>query len=160
MTIRIAQGCDRDSLWQILEPITRAGEVFAWPRNMSRKDALASWASPSSEVFVAELDGKVVGTAYLKPNRLGGGAHVANSGYATASSAEGRGIARALCDHTLKRARELGFRAMQFNFVVSTNARAIKLWQSLGFETVGVLPAAFEHPIAGSVDALVMYRVL
>ena len=85
---------------------------------------------------------------------------MANCGYVTAEAAQGRGIARAMCEHSLARARERGFMAMQFNFVVSTNERAAKLWESLGFETVGRLPRAFRHPEKGLVDALVMYRNL
>jgi ribosomal protein S18 acetylase RimI-like enzyme len=96
----------------------------------------------------------------LQPNQQGGGSHVANCGYVTAPWATGRGVARAMCAHSLDRARERGFRAMQFNFVVSTNQRAVALWQSLGFEIIGRLPGAFQHPTAGFVDALVMYRSL
>ena len=102
----------------------------------------------------------VLGTYFLKANQQGGGAHVANCGYVTAAAAQGRGIARAMCLHSLERAKERGFRAIQFNFVVSTNERAVKLWTSLGFEIVGRLPRAFQHPERGFVDALVMYRHL
>jgi GNAT superfamily N-acetyltransferase len=134
--------------------------VFAWPRDLTREEALGVWDSPKTEVFVAELDGEVVGTAFLKPNQGGGGAHVANAGYAVAGGAEGRGVAGALCSHTLEQARAHGFRAMQFNFVVSTNVRAVKLWHRFGFKTAGVLPAAFQHPTAGAVDVYVMFRAL
>jgi ribosomal protein S18 acetylase RimI-like enzyme len=102
----------------------------------------------------------VLGTYFLKANQQGGGAHVANCGYVTSVAAQGRGIARAMCLHSLERAKERGFRAMQFNFVVSSNTRAVKLWSSLGFETVGRLPLVFKHPILGFVDALVMVRQL
>jgi ribosomal protein S18 acetylase RimI-like enzyme len=102
----------------------------------------------------------IVGTYFLRPNQLGGGAHVANCGYMTAAEATGRGVARRMCEHSMQRARDRGFRAMQFNFVVATNERAIRLWQDLGFETVGRLPLAFLHPRHGYTDALVMFRVL
>ena len=127
---------------------------------MPREEALAYWFSPRNEVFVAENDGEICGTYYLRANQEGCGAHVANCGYVTAPWAAGRGVARAMCAHSLERARERGFRAMQFNFVVSTNERAVKLWQSYGFEIVGRLPGAFEHPALGFVDAYVMYRRL
>jgi ribosomal protein S18 acetylase RimI-like enzyme len=127
---------------------------------MTREQALAYWQSPGHEVFVAEEDGKVVGTYYLHANQKGGGAHVANCGYMTATHASGRGVARAMCAHSLEHAKTRGFRAMQFNFVVSNNQRAVRLWQSFGFEIVGRLPGAFLHPTAGYVDALVMYRSL
>ena len=163
MCIRSATRRDDDSIWQILEPVLRAGETYTLPPGMSREDALNYWFSPGHEVFVAEVaekDGLVVGTYYLRANQQGGGAHVANCGYMTAQHVAGRGIARAMCVHSLNAARQRGFRAMQFNFVVSTNERAVRLWASLGFETVGRLPAAFLHPQLGYVDALVMYRAL
>ena len=160
MAIRLANGNDRDAIWQILEPMIRAGETYTLPRDMGREEALAYWFSAEKETFVWEEDGQILGTYFLKPNQQGGGAHVANCGYVTAAAAQGRGIARAMCLHSLERAKERGFRAMQFNFVVSTNERAVKLWQNLGFEIVGRLPRAFVHPGLGFVDALVMYREL
>src|SRR5207253_1017974 len=105
-------------------------------------------------------DGELLGTYYLRPNLAGGGRHVCNCGYMTSAAAEGRGVARAMCAHSLERARERGFRAMQFNCVVSTNERAVRLWESFGFAVVGRLPRAFEHPKRGFVDALVMFRSL
>src|SRR5579859_2923883 len=136
----------------------RAGETYTLPREISKEEALAYWFSEEKETFVHEESGVVLGTYFLKANQQGGGAHVANCGYVTAPEAQGRGIARAMCLHSLERAKERGFRAMQFNFVVSANERAVKLWLSLGFETVGRLPNAFHHPVRGYTDALVMYR--
>ena len=112
------------------------------------------------ETFVAEQDGVVLGTYYMRPNQAGGGRHVCNCGYMTDAAAPGRGIARRMCEHSLEYARSRGYRAMQFNFVVSTNERAVRLWQSLGFDIVGRLPTAFQHPTQGYVDAFVMYRLL
>lgn len=149
-----------DSVWAILEPTIRAGETYTLPRDMTPEDALDYWFASRHEVFVAEEDGHVLGTYFLQPNQQGGGAHVANCGYITAPWSTRRGVARAMCAHSLDRARERGFRSMQFNFVVSTNQRAIALWRSFGFEIVGRLPGAFHHPSAGFVDALVMYRSL
>ena len=143
-----------------MEPIIRAGETYTLPRDMDKESALAYWLSPEREVFVAEDQGETVGTYCLQTNQKGGGAHVANCGYMTAHTAMGRGVARAMCAHSLDRARERGFRAMQFNFVVSTNERAVRLWQSFGFEIVGRLPKAFLHPSLGYVDAYIMYRTL
>ena len=160
MEIRKAVARDADALWAILEPVIRAGETYTLPRDMNREGALAFWLSPSYEVFVAEDDHRIVGTYFLRANQQGGGSHVSNCGYITAQHAMGRGVARAMCAHSLERARERGFRAMQYNFVVSTNDRAVRLWQSFGFEIVGRLPKAFEHPALGFVDAFVMYRQL
>lgn len=158
--IRAAGAGDEDAIWSVIAPIIRAGDVYTLPHDMSREEALAYWFSDEHEVFVAEDESRVVGTYYLRANQRGGGNHVANCGYATAPAASGRGVARAMCAHSLERARERGFRAMQFNFVVSTNARAVKLWQRFGFEIVGTLPRAFHHPELGYVDAYVMYREL
>jgi ribosomal protein S18 acetylase RimI-like enzyme len=108
----------------------------------------------------AEKDGRVIGTYYMRANQRGGGAHVANCGYVTADDARGRGVARSMCEHSLQHARERGFRAMQFNFVISTNERAIRLWESLGFQIVGRLPLVFLHPNLGYTDAFVMFRTL
>jgi ribosomal protein S18 acetylase RimI-like enzyme len=160
MLTRPAAEDDRDAIWGIMEPIVRAGDTYTLPREMDRKSALAYWLSASHEVFVAEKNDEIVGTYFLQANQQGGGAHVANCGYMTAVSATGRGVARAMCAHSLDRARTRGFRAMQFNFVVSTNERAVRLWQSFEFEIVGRLPKAFLHPALGYVDAYIMYREL
>ncbi len=127
---------------------------------MSEAEAIAYWTGPDRETFVAEEEGRLLGTYYLRANQLGGGAHVANCGYVTARGATGRGVARRMCEHSLQSARERGFKAMQFNLVVGTNERAIRLWQSLGFQTLGRLPLAFLHPRFGYTDALVMFRTL
>ena len=160
ITVRPEVAADAEAIWGILEPTIRAGETYTLPREMTRDEALAYWHSPGHEVFVAEEDGLVIGTYFLHANQKGGGAHVANCGYMTSVRASGRGVARAMCLHSLDRAKTRGFRAMQFNFVVSTNQRAVRLWQSFGFEIAGRLPGAFEHPTEGYVDAFVMYRNL
>src|SRR5258708_35834528 len=160
VTIRAAEPGDRDAIWSILEPTIRGGETYTLARDLSREQALDYWFAEGHEVFVAELEGAVAGTYYLRANQQGGGAHVANCGYMTASRASRRGVARAMCAHSLETARERGFRAMQFNFVVSTNQRAVRIWHRFGFEVVGRLPGAFQHPTEGHVDALVMFRIL
>jgi len=160
MQVRSAQARDNDAIWDIIGPTIRAGETYALPRDMSRAAALSYWNSPGHEVFVAEQDGKVLGTYYMRANQQGGGSHVANCGYMTAAEASGRGVARAMCAHSLAHAGARGFRAMQFNFVVSSNERAIALWEGFGFNIVGRLTQAFEHPRLGLVDAVVMYRML
>ncbi len=158
--IRPAVASDGATLWQILEPTIRAGETFALPRGMSQQNALAYWMNFDHETFVLEESGRILGTYFLKPNQLGGGAHVANGGYATAREARGRGIARSMCLHSLNLARARGFKAMQFNFVVSTNEVAVRLWKILGFGIVGTLPGAFAHPQKGDVDVFVMFQKL
>jgi L-amino acid N-acyltransferase YncA len=160
MTIRPAGPEDANAIWEILEPTIRAGETYTLPRDLDREAALAYWFSAEHTVFVAEEDGEILGTYYLRVNQKGGGAHVCNCGYMTAVRASGRGVAGAMCEHSLEYARAQGFRAMQFNFVVSSNEAALHLWQKFGFATVGRLPGAFLHPRLGYVDALVLYRVL
>ena len=160
MLIRPSEPRDNDAIWRILEPIFRAGETYPIPRDISRADAFAYWHSPGHAVFVADDAGPVVGTYYLRANNRGGGEHVANCGYVVASDAFGRGVARTMCAHSLDQARARGFTAMQFNFVIASNERAVRLWQRLGFAISGRLPDAFRHPRLGLVDAYVMTRSL
>jgi len=158
--IRKASAHDHDAVWSIIEPIIRAGETYALDPDMARSDALAYWCDQPEACFVAEAEGRVVGTYYLRTNQGGGGRHVVNCGYMVSGDASGRGVASAMCEHSLEEAQARGYRAMQFNFVVASNAVAIRLWQRFGFAIVGTLPKAFEHPSEGLVDALVMHRVL
>jgi ribosomal protein S18 acetylase RimI-like enzyme len=158
MLIRTATPADQGAIWSILEPVIRAGETYALPRDMPEAEALSYWMAPDHQTFVAVQDGKIAGTYFLCANQRGGGGHVANCGYMT--SAAVRGTGRLMAEHSLQQARLRGFRAMQFNFVVGTNERAIALWKSLGFQVAGRLPQAFQHPAHGYVDALVMFREL
>lgn len=160
LVIRPARADDAPGIVGIILPIIRAGETYTLDPAMSEAQALAYWLAPDKAAFVAEDETGVVGTYYLRANQTGGGAHVANCGYVTRADAGGRGIATAMCGHSFDQARAQGFRAMQFNFVVSTNTAAVHLWQRLGFATVGRLPGAFCHPQHGDVDALVMHRCL
>ena len=160
LTIRSATLADAPAIWTVLEPVFRAGETYAMPRDIRRADALKYWFGPTHKVFVAEADGAVVGTYYIRPNQAGGGDHVCNCGYVTSAAAQGRGVARRMLEHSLVHAKGRGFVAMQFNFVVSTNERAIRTWERYGFAVVGRLPLAYNHPTRGLVDALVMHRAL
>jgi len=160
LILRPACQNDFSQIWEILKPILRAGEFYALPREMTQESAIAYWTKSDHDTFVVEEDGKILGTYFLRANQLGGGSHVANCGYATCLKARGQGVARKMCLHSLEFARSRGFLAMQFNFVISTNDRAVRLWTSLGFEVVGTLPGAFAHPEKGFVDALIMFRKL
>jgi L-amino acid N-acyltransferase YncA len=160
MEIGAATTADWPAIWRMLEPVIRAGEVYALPRDMAEDAARAYWFAPGKETFVAEAGGQLLGTYYIHPNQAGGGSHVANCGYLTGAAAQGRGVAQAMCEHSQAHARARGYRAMQFNFVISTNVRAVALWTRLGFATVGRLPGAFHHPSQGFVDALVMFKPL
>lgn len=157
MKIRAAAQADRAAIWKIFHEVVAAGDTYAIDPEMSREDALAYWFSADTRTYVADSTVGAVGTYILRPNQSGGGSHVANAAFMVAPEARGQGIGRAMGEHCLSEARRLGFRAMQFNFVVSTNESAVRLWQQLGFEIVGTLPGAFCHPENGYVDVYVMY---
>jgi L-amino acid N-acyltransferase YncA len=160
MTIRPAKEADHDAIWQLFHDVVSAGDVFAFDARMSRADALAFWCGEERRTYVAEEDGRVCGSYYLKANQQGGGSHVVNAGYMVSEIARGKRVGRSMALHSLEEARRLGFRAMQFNFVVSTNESAVHLWKELGFAIVGTLPGAFRHPQQGYVDVYVMFRSL
>jgi L-amino acid N-acyltransferase YncA len=160
VNIRPATREDASAIWSIIGPTIRAGETYALSPGLTEEEGLEYWSGTDRETFVVEDEGEILGTYYIRANQPGGGDHVANCGYMTAASATGRGAAKRMCQHSLDYARSQGFRAMQFNFVVSTNERAVSLWQSFGFEIIGRLPGAFLHPKDGYVDALVMYQAL
>lgn len=158
--IRRAQPADGQAITAIILPTIREGATYALDPDLTEAAALAYWTEPDKETFVAEDAGVVVGTYYMRPNQAGGGRHVCNCGFMTSVAAAGRGVASQMGRHALLHARYRGYLAMQFNFVVSTNERAIALWKRLGFEIVGRLPSAFQHPSAGLVDALIMFQTL
>lgn len=158
--VREFRDSDWPAVWPLLRETFAAGDTYTFPPDISEAEARQAWIDAPLATFVAEEAGEVVGTYFIKPNQPGNGSHVCNCGYVVSPRAKGRGIASAMCEHSQAFARERGFRAMQFNFVVSTNERAVKLWQRLGFEIVGRLPGAFRHPVHGFVDAFVMYKTL
>lgn len=160
VNIRLATFSDKDAIWQIIEPVIRAGETYALPLDWSRETALDYWFDAPHTVFVYEDNGAILGTYYITPNQKGGGASVANCGYMVAQNAMGKGVASAMCANSIEYARECNYFAIQFNFVVSTNFRAVKLWQKFGFEILATIPKAFNHPKLGKVDALLMYQIL
>jgi RimJ/RimL family protein N-acetyltransferase len=159
--IRQHQESDWPSIWSILHATCLAGDTYTFPPESTEAEIHKAWVEIPAATFVAyEPDGRIVGTYYIKPNQPGLGNHVCNCGYVVAPEARGRGIAFLMCEHSQAQAIAMGFRAMQFNFVVSTNERAIRLWQRLGFSVVGRLPGAFRHQQLGYVDALVMFKQL
>ncbi len=161
LLIRPYAPADWPAVWQLLEPVFRAGETFPHDPAISEAEARIQWVDRSRLVLVAvDPDGAAVGTYYLRPNALSLGAHVANAGYVVAEHARHRGLGSLLCQHSLETARRLGFRAMQFNLVVSSNSAAIRCWRNNGFAVVGTLPGAFRHRQLGYVDALVMVQSL
>lgn len=160
LAIRPATFSDRESVWKTLSPAIRSAESLALDADLTRAAALEFWFAARHEVFVAEQEGTIVGSYFLRAHRAGGGAHVANALYVVLPSATGRGIAQAMCEHSLTQARARGFLAMEYDFVVSSEERRLKLWQRAGFKVVATLPKAFQHPSLGLIDAFVLHRQL
>lgn len=160
MIIQEAKASDFAAIWPIFQSIALAGDTYAYNTDISKQEAYRLWMELPAKTFVVEEGGEILGTYYIKTNQAGPGAHICNCGYMVSDAARGQGLATAMCKHSQKIAVELGYRAMQFNFVASTNAGAVGLWEKLGFDTVGRLSKAFKHPVEGYVDALVMYKWL
>jgi len=162
MSLRVRQATESDfeSIWQIFNSIVSAGETYAFVPDTTKEQAYEIWMNTPTATFVTERSEEILGTYYIKPNQPGLGAHVCNCGYMVFEKVRGMGIASLMCEHSQRVAVDLGFKAMQFNLVVSTNEGAIRLWQKLGFDLVGTLPGAFHHQSLGYVDACVMYKWL
>jgi L-amino acid N-acyltransferase YncA len=166
LTIRIAEeASDWPGIWAVFEPVVREGETYPLDTRLDEAGARAYWFASDKTIFVAEDAGqgpetRIIGSYYIKPNSTGPAAHVCNAGYIVHPAARGRGVAQSLCRHSIEEARRHGYRAMQYNLVISTNDRAVRLWQHMGFGIVGALPGAFRRPNGDYVDALVMYRSL
>ena len=158
--MREATEADFNQIWPIFHEIVAAGDTYTYPPNTSKAEAKRLWLDVPRQTFVAETKGEIVGTYYIKTNQPGFGSHVCNCGYMVSVKARGKGLATSMCEHSQRVALELGYKAMQFNFVVATNEGAVRLWQKLGFAVVGRLPKAFNHPTKGYVDALIMYKWL
>ena len=158
ITIRPAEDADFDAIWRIFHEVVQQGDTYTYDPETTRDQAHSIWMSDEHTTYVACVDDEIVGTYILKPNQRGLGSHVANAGYMVGIEGRGKGIGRAMCEHSLQEARRMGFIAMQFNMVVSTNEAAIALWKKLGFSIVGTLPHAFRHKELGLVDVYVMHR--
>jgi RimJ/RimL family protein N-acetyltransferase len=161
VSIRGFEPADWRHVWPLLHATFETGDTYAFAPDSSEAEIHRAWIEVPTATFVAcREDGQIVGTYYLKANQPGLGSHVCNCGYVVAAAAQGRGIAASMCEHSQREAVTLGFRAMQFNLVVSTNERAVRLWKRLGFSVVGTLPRAFHHLQLGYVDALILYKEL
>ena len=160
MNIRDATTEDFDAIWPIFHEVVSKGDTYAYPQETSKDEALKIWLLSPRKTFVFEEENQILGTYYIKTNQAGPGSHVCNCGYMVGSKARGKGLATAMCEHSQAIALEMGYKAMQFNFVASSNKVAVGLWSKLGFQTVGRLPKAFKHPNQGYIDALVMYKWL
>ena len=161
LEIREYRESDWAMIWSILQEVIRAGDTYTFSPQSTAEEIRSAWIEVPARTFVAcDAAGQILGSYFIKANQPGLGAHVCNCGYVVSSMAQGRGIASQMCEHSQAQALAMGFRAMQFNFVVATNTRAIQLWERLGFSVVGRLPGAFQHQRLGYVDALVMFKRL
>ncbi len=160
LEIQLAQNQDFEAIWPLIHDVLRSGDTCPFAPQTTREEAFQIWMQKPQATYVAYLDHEIAGTYYIKANQPGLGSHVCNCGHMVRTDARGKGIGRAMCRHSLSQARELGFKAMQYNLVMSTNTGALKLWQDLGFEIIGTLPKAFNHRAKGFVDAFVMYEWL
>jgi len=160
MNIRQATKKDFTDIWPIFREIVQAGDSYAYSPDTTEEQAVTIWLEQPRQTYVCEVKGEILATYYIKTNQAGPGRHVCNCGYMVSSSARGQGLATNMCKHSQLEAKRLGYKAMQFNLVASTNEAAIRLWTRLKFDTVGRLPGAFNHPTKGYVDALVMYKWL
>lgn len=147
-------------VWPVFSAVIANGDTYSYPPDLSMELAREWWTTPPSRCYIAERDGEVLGCYMLKPNQPGLGDHVANAGYMVSPTARGQGIASTMCEHSMEQARQAGFAAMQFNFVVSTNTTAVRLWERHGFHIVGTVPGAFRHAVHGLTDIYVMHRTL
>jgi GNAT superfamily N-acetyltransferase len=146
--------------WPVFRDVVATGDTYSYPRDIDEAQARALWTTTPSRCFVAERDGDVLGVYMLRPNQPGLGDHVANCGYMVSPHARGQGVASMMCEHSLDQARRAGFTAMQYNFVVSSNEGAVRLWLKHGFAIIGRVPGAFRHARLGPTDVLVMHRHL
>ena len=160
VVIGAIQAHEFELVWPIFKEVVAAGDTYSYAPDTTLDEARNLWTTGGTRCFVATEGATSVGCYMLKANQPGLGNHVANAGYMVASRARGRGIAGQLCEHSMAQARNAGFTAMQFNFVVSSNQIAVRLWRKLGFDIVGRIPNAFRHARLGLVDVFVMYRPL
>ena len=158
--IRKALSTDQEAIWQISKEVISTGDTYTFAPDASREELLSFWFGKDKHTYVVVEKNEVLGMCLIKPNQPGLGSHIANAAYMVSDKAEGQGIGKALCLFSLDEAKQLGFQAMQFNIVIKSNDRAVKLWQKLGFQIIGEIPEAFNHKQLGLTNAYIMYRKL
>ncbi|MEJ1221888.1 GNAT family N-acetyltransferase [Sediminicola sp. 1XM1-17] len=160
LLIRKAKVEDQDAIWDIIKNVIKTGNSYVFYPDSSREKMINYWCPKDKHTFVALLDHKIMGTFLIKDNIPDNGSHVANASFMTHPDAHGKGIGYTMGLYSLEEARRLGYRAMQFNMVIKSNEPAVKLWTKLGFQIIGEIPEAFNHPINGYTNAYVMYQKL
>lgn len=158
--IRKAEDRDKAAVWQIIQSVIAGGDTYVFDPETPEDEMIAYWFSPEKHVYVAEQDGKILGTYWIKANQPGLGSHVGNGAYMVSPDAKGKGVGRKMAEHSIEEARRIGFHSIQFNFVVKSNEVAVRLWKSIGFEVIGEIPDAFNHKRIGLTNAYIMYRRL
>jgi len=156
--IRRAANQDFEAIWPIIHEVFSKGDTYSFSPDTSKEEGFRIWMDIPLATYVALKNGQIVGTYFIKPNQPGLGAHICNAGYIINSNCRGEGIGRALCEHSLNEAKNLEFKGMQFNYVVSTNRVAVELWKKCGFKIVGTLYNACNHKEKGFVDVYIMYQ--
>lgn len=160
LSARIATDEDEEALWGILEPMVRQGGTYVFSLDKTRESMMGYWMGTEKTTFVVEKEGVVLGTFYLKANQEGLGDHICNAGFVVSRDAEGQGVGRWMGEYAQAAAKSRGFLAMQFNFVIQSNQKAVHLWKSLGFSVIGEIPEAYRHPELGLVSALIFHKKL
>ncbi len=160
MNIRKATETDFDKIWEIFSKVIETGDTYVFNPNTPKKDLKKHWFADYMETYVIEENGQILGTYIIKPNQIDLGSHIANCSYMVHPNAQGKGIGKKLCEHSIQIAKENGFEAIQFNIVVSTNKGAVELWKKYGFEIIGTTPNGFRHSELGLVDTYIMYKYL
>jgi L-amino acid N-acyltransferase YncA len=160
MKIREATPKDYEAIWEIFKLVIKTGDTYVFHPETKKEDLSKHWFAPYMKTYIAEEHHEILGTYIIKPNQIDLGAHIANCSYMVHPKAQGKGIGKQLCEHSLENAKLLGYKAIQFNIVVSTNQAAIKLWQKYGFEIIGTIPKGFKHLTLGFVDAYIMFKEL
>jgi L-amino acid N-acyltransferase YncA len=160
MTIRLANQTDHEAVWHIISNVISTGDTYVFAPDSSKEKMLTYWFSADKRTFVAEENNEILGTFYLKENQMDLGSHIVNAGYMVSENARGKGLGKTMAEFSLEEARRLGFRGMQFNLVVKTNEKAVRLWLKMGFKIIGEIPEAYKHSELGYVNAYIMYQKL
>jgi L-amino acid N-acyltransferase YncA len=160
ITIRKYSEEDKERIWEIIKFVISTGDSYTYSPDSTPDETLADWCSAEKQTYVAVSENKIVATFYIKPNQTGLGSHIANGSYMVAPEARGKSVGRKIGEFSIAEAKRLGFHALQFNFVVKSNEKAVRLWQSIGFEIIGEIPEAFRHVENGLTNAYIMYRKL
>ncbi len=160
MTIRLANPTDHQAVWHIISNVISTGDTYVFAPDSSKEKMLNYWFASDKRTYVSEENGEIIGTFYLKENQMDLGSHIVNAGYMVSKNARGKGIGKTMAEFSMEEAQRLGFRGMQFNLVVKTNEKAVKLWLKLGFKIIGEIPDAYKHSALGYVNGYIMYQKL